>query len=95
LRIGVCDLYYRGRTVGTADTGAVGTAEPGIGGEDVGTAILAAQHSPFGEGGKAVQRGGAVIADDGIGNDAVVESYVDAVVVPVKGYRLHVDVGVQ
>jgi hypothetical protein len=61
----------------------------------VGAAVFTAQYGAFGEGGKAVQRGGAVIADNGIGNDAVVEGHVDAVVVPVKGYRLHVDVGVQ
>lgn len=62
--------------------------EPGVAAVDVGMAFLSAQHCPFGKYRQAVQRGGSGGADGGIGEDAVVECDIDAVMVPVKGYWL-------
>ena len=95
LRIGVRDLHHGGGTVCAEDGGTVIFADPGITGKDVCPAVFTAEHRPFGEHGEAVQAGGAAGAYRGICQNAVVKGYVNAVVIPVKGYRLHIDVGVQ
>ena len=58
-------------------------------------AILTAQHSPLGEAGQTVQRGGAVAPYHSIGQNPIVEGDVDTIMVPIKSHRLHIDVGVQ
>ena len=55
LRIGVSDLHYGGRMVGTNAAEAVGTIQAGSAGVDMGTAILTAEYCPLGEHGKALQ----------------------------------------
>ena len=52
LRIGVSDLHHGGGAVGGVEGAAVGGTQPGIGGEDVGAAVLAAEYGTFGEDGK-------------------------------------------
>ena len=48
---GVQDLYHGGGTIGTGAAWAVWTLQPGVGGEDVSPAILAAEYRPLGEAG--------------------------------------------
>ena len=55
-------------------------------------AVLAAEHRPLAEDPKTIQGGGAAGANQGIRQNPVVEGDVDAVVVPVKGHRLHIDI---
>lgn len=89
------DLHHSGGPVGGQDAAAVEAADAGVAAVDVGTAVLAAENGPLGEDGKTVQGGGTGTAHHGICQDAVVEGHVDAVVVPVEGHGLHIDVGGQ
>ena len=77
------------------DGAAVGGSQAGVGGEDVGPAVLTAEHRPLGEHRQAAEGGGHGRARHGVGQDLIVEGHVDAVVVAVKGHGLHIDVGVQ
>ena len=61
----------------------------------MGPTVLTAEHRPLGKYRQAVKGGGPRLADGGIGQDPVVEGDVDAVVIPVKGHRLHIDIGMQ
>ena len=58
-------------------------------------AVLTAQHRPLGKHGKALQCYRPVKANSSICQNTVVERQVDTVVVPVKGHRLHIDIGIQ
>ena len=49
---GVNRLHHGGGAVGGVEGTAVGGTQPGIGGEDVGAAVLAAEYGTFGEDGK-------------------------------------------
>ena len=95
LRIGVSDLHHGGGAVGGVDGAAVGSAETGVGSEDVGPAVLAAEHRPLGENRQAAEGGGHGGAGHGVGQNLIVEGYIDAVVVAVEGHRLHINIGVQ
>ena len=95
LRIGVSDLHHGGGAVGGVDGTAVGGSQTGVGGEDVGPAVLAAEDGPLGEDGEAAEGGGHGGAGHGVGQDLIVEGHIDAVVVAVKGHGLHINVGVQ
>jgi len=61
----------------------------------VGAAVFSAENRPFGKYCQTVQGSGPGTADGGISQDPVVEGYIDAVVIPVKGHRLHIDICVQ
>lgn len=95
MRIGVSDLYNGGGAVGGGQGAAVGTADSCVTCKDVGPAVLTAQNCPLAEYRKAAQRSRPAGAVHGIGKDAVIEGDVYAVMVPVKGHRLHIDIGVQ
>ena len=91
---GIQYLHHSGGTVGAGQGQTVGAAQTGVAAENVGVAVLAAEDGPFGEHGHTVQccrPGGSY---GGIGQDSVEEGHVDAVMVPVKGHRLHINVGV-
>ena len=88
-------LHHSGGAVDDIASQAVGLTDASIAAINVGLAVLAAQHCPFGKHSQTVQRSGAVGADGGIGENAVVEGYIDAVVIPVKCHRLHINVCVQ
>ena len=88
-------LYHGGGAVGGEDGAAVGFFDAGVAGENVGAAVLAAKHRPLGEYRKTAQSRGTAGADHRVRQNAVVEGDVDTVVIPVKGDRLHIDVGVQ
>ena len=94
-RIGVSDLHHGGGAVGGVDGAAVGSAETGVGGEDVGPAVLAAEHRPLGEYRQAAEGSGHGRSRHGVGQDLIVEGHVDAVVIAVEGHGFHIDVGVQ
>lgn len=85
---GIQNLHHGGGNIGTVAADAVGFMQTGVAGEDVSRAVFAAEHRPFGKHGQTVQSGGAGRADGGIGKNPVVECDINAVVVPVKGYRL-------
>jgi hypothetical protein len=55
-------------------------------------AVFAAEDSAFGEYCQSLQWCGPVAADDGIGQDPVVKSEVNAVMMTVKSYRFHVNI---
>ena len=93
--IGGSDLYHGGRTIGGRERAAVGFSDAGVAGENVGAAVLTAEHRPFGEYRETAQCRGTAGADHRVRQNAVVEGDVDTVVIPVKGDRLHIDVGVQ
>ena len=95
LRIGVSDLHHGGGPVGVDGGCSVRLAQPGIGAENVGTAVLAAENRPFGEYRQTIQCSRPGRADDCVRQNFIVEGYIDAVVVPVEGYRLHIDIGVE
>lgn len=94
-RIVGSDFHHSGGEIG-ADAGqTVGAADYGVAAVDVGPAVFAAEDCPLGEGGKAVQTGGASGSYHGVGQDLIVESDVDTEVVPVKGHRFHINICVQ
>lgn len=64
--------------------------QTGIAGVNVGTAVFPAEDGPFGKDRKAIQRSGPGDADYGISKDPVVEGHIDAVMIPVEGYGLHI-----
>lgn len=86
---GVQNLHHGGRPVRRANRVPVGAGQTGIAAEDVGPAVLAAQDGPFAEYSQSVKGRGAAGAYHRVRQHTVVESDVDAVVVPVKGDRLH------
>ena len=88
------DLHNGGGAVGGEPGQAVRPVDAGVAGEDVGPAVLSAEHSPLGKGGQTAQRHRPGGADGGIGQDPVEEGDVHTVVMPVKGYRLHINVGI-
>ena len=59
----------------------------------MGAAFFTAEDDPLGKDGQAAECCRAVGADDGIGQDAVVEGDVHAVMIPVEGHGLHIYVG--
>ena len=91
---GVNSLHHGGGEIGEEGGGAVEPAQAGIAAVDMCPAVFPAKHRPFAEYGQTLQRRGAVAARHRIGQDPVVEGQVDAVVIPVKGHRFHVDVGI-
>ena len=95
LRIGVSDLHYGSGAVCMNGGGPIGLTQTGITAEDMGAAVLAAENCPLGEDGQTVKGCRPGSADDSIRQHLIVEGYIDAVVVPVEGYRLHIDIGVQ
>lgn len=95
MRIGAPSLYHCGRTVGGGNGEAVRLPNAGAAGEDVGLAVLTAQHHPLGKYHEAAQCHGAGGSHNGIGKDSVIECNVNAVVIPVKGHRLHIEIGVE
>ena len=95
LRIGVSDFYHGGGAVGVDGSQTVGFAQAGVGSENMGAAVLAAENGPLAEYRQTVEGGRPVGANHRIGQDPVVEGDVDAVVIPVKGHRLYVDIGIK
>ena len=95
LRIVGSDLHHRGGQVGAEPCGAVSLSDAGVAGVDVGPAVLAAEHGPFGEYSQPVKGGRTGNTHHRIRQNPVVEGYVDAVVVAVKGHRFHIDGGVE
>lgn len=91
---GVRSLHHGGGAVGVGAGVAVEFADAGIAAENVGMAVFAAEDGPFIEDSKAVQCGRAAGTHHCIGQNPVEEGDVDAVVIPVKGHRFHVDVGI-
>ena len=89
------DLHHGGGIVGAVPGQTVRSADPGVAGIDVCGAVFTAQHSPLGEYRQTVQGGGTGRADDGIGQNAIVECDLNAVMVSVKGHRLYINVGIQ
>lgn len=87
------DLHHGGGQVGGGKDGFQ-LGQGGGAGEYVGTAVLAAEHRPLGEGGKTGQGCGTTGADYSVGQHPVVKGDVHAVVVPVKGHGLHIHVGI-
>ena len=75
-RIGVSDLHHGGGAVGGVDGAAVGSAETGVGGEDVGPAVLAAEHRPLGEYRQTAEGGGHGGARHGVGQNRSEEAHV-------------------
>ena len=57
-------------------------------------AVFAAENGSFRKYRKTVKRGGVGCTGDGIGQDLIIEGHIDAVMVPVKGHRFHIDIGV-
>lgn len=90
---GVSDLHHGSGEIGEEGGGAVEAAQAGIAAVDMCPAVFPAEHCPFAEYGQTLQRSGAVAARHRIGQDSVVEGKVDAVVVPVKGHGLHINIG--
>ena len=74
---------------------AVGSPQAGVGGEDVGPAVFAAEDGPLGEYCQAAEGGGHGGAGGGVGQDLIVEGDIDAVVVAVEGHGFHIDIRVQ
>ena len=95
LRIGVSDLHHRGGVIGADPGKAVRAVQAGAAGIDMCPAVLAAEYRPLGEHSKALEGHGPVDPDGGIRQDSVVEGQVDAVMIPVKGHRLHIYIGIQ
>ena len=86
--IGGSDLYHGGRTIGGRERAAVGFSDAGVAGENVGAAVLTAEHCSLGEYRKAAQRCGTAGAHHRVRQNAVVEGDVDTVVIPVKGDQI-------
>lgn len=95
LRIGVSDLHHRNGTVGMNTGDAVIAAQDGVAAENVRTAVFAAEDGPFGEYRKAIKRRGVDGTGDSVGQNLIVESHIDAVMVPVEGHGLHIDIGIE
>jgi hypothetical protein len=89
---GLENFYNCGGSIGCFDGGAVGAAKQGVGGKDVGPAVLSAEHSSLGEDGDTAQCGGSATSNHSIGKDPIEESHIHTVVIPVEGYRLHIDI---
>lgn len=89
------DLYHCGGQIGAGAGGTVAFAQASVTAVNVGSAFFAAEYGPLGEYGQAVKGGGAAAAYHGVGQNAVVEGHIDAVVIPVEGHRLHINVGVE
>ena len=87
------DLHNGGRQVREQGGGAVKSAQAGAAAVDMCPAVFAAENGPFGENSETVQRSGAGIAHHGISQYPVVEGQVDAVMVPVEGYGLYINIG--
>lgn len=95
LRIGVSDLHHGDRPVGMDPGDTVGTADDGVAAENVGPAVLAAEDGPLGEHCKTVKRRGMDGTGDGIGQNLIVEGHINAIMVPVEGHRLHINIGIK
>ena len=92
---GIQHLYHGGGAVDIHIRGAVDGTQAGGGGKNMGGGILTAQHHPLGEHRKTGQRRGAIGAGDGIGQNAIEEGHFHAITVAVKGYRLHLNAGIE
>ena len=92
---GIQRFYNRCGAVCQISCDGIGGAGPQITAVDVGAAFLAAEDDALGKDRQAAQRGRTIGADNGVGEDAVVEGDVYTVVVPVKGHRLYIYVGAQ
>ena len=95
LQIGVSDLHHGGGAVSAVVADAVGAAQAGVTGKDVGATVFSAKHCPFGEHCQTVQCCRTCTAYGGIGKDAIVEGHIDAVMGAVKSNRLHINIGLQ
>ena len=95
LRIGVSDLHHGNGAVGMDPGEAVGTTDDGVAAENVCPAVLAAEEGPLCEYRETVKRRGMDRAGNGIGQDLIVESHINAVMVPVEGHRLHINIGIE
>ena len=90
---GVQSLHHSRWAVGQVSGDGVCRAGAQVAAVDVGAAFFTAEDDPLGKDGQAAECCRAVGADDGIGQDAVVEGNVYAVMVPVEGHGLHIYVG--
>ena len=89
------DLHHSCGQVGADSGNAVRAADPGVAGEDMGAALLAAQHSPFGEHRHTVKCHRPAIAYCAVRQDPVIESSIHAVVIPVKSHRLYIYISIE
>ena len=89
------DLHHGGGAVEMYGGQAIGFAQTGIAAEDVGAAVLTAEDGALGKHSQPVKGGRPGITHHRVGQNSIVEGHVNAVVVPVEGHGLHVDVGVQ
>ena len=87
------NFHYSSGVIGLQQGRAVEGAWSGGAAVDVGAAVFAAEHGPFGEYGQTVEHGGAIVADHSIGQNPVVKRQIDAVMAAVEGYRCNVDIG--
>ena len=94
-RIGVSDLHHSGGMVGADTAETVGAVQTGAAGVDVGPAVLSAEYRPLGEHGKPLQGHRPVDTYGRIRQDPVVEGQVNAIVIPVKGYRFYINISIQ
>ena len=92
---GAHGLHHSGGAVGSADGDTVGIADAGIGGEDMGPAVLSAEDGPFGEHRQTAEGSWHGRAGHGVRQDLIVEGDVDAVMIAVECHGLHIDVGVK
>ena len=84
---GIQYLHHCRGAICTVAAGTVRGAEPGVRAVNVCAAVLTAEHRPFGEHSEAVKGGGAVAANGGICQNAVIESDIHTVMVPVECHR--------
>ena len=61
----------------------------------MGPAVFAAEDCPLGERGQTVKSGGAAATDYCIGQDPVVEGYIDTVVIPVESHGFNINVNIE
>ena len=92
---GIQYFHNSNRTVGTDAGLTIGTTDDGIAAEDMGAAVFSAENGPFGEHCQAVKWCGVNGTGNGICLDLVVEGHINTIVIPVKGHRLHIDIGIE
>ena len=85
---GIQHFHHSRGAVDAVNGNAVPAADAGVAGKHMGLAVFAAQHHPLGENHKTIQWHGSGRAYNGIGQNAVIECNINAVVIAVKCHRL-------
>ena len=83
------DLHNGSRQIGEEGGGAVEPSQAGVAAVDMCPAVFSAENGSFVKDGQTLQRCGTAAADDGIRQNPVIERQINAVMIPVKGYRLY------